>query len=75
MDKTYRTIQGDTFDSIAWRLCGDEHQCRQIMEANPDYMDFVIFPAGVELAIPALARKTAKVDLPPWHGSSKRDAP
>lgn len=68
--KTYTTLMGDTFDTIAYRLCGDEHQCRQIMEANPDYMDVVIFPAGLELAIPALARKTAKVDLPPWHRSN-----
>lgn len=64
--KTYRTIQNDTFDTIAYRICGDEMQCVKIMEANPDYMDVLLFPAGVELNLPELKKRPRVADLPPW---------
>lgn len=66
--KIYRTIQGDTFDAIAYRLWKNEHLCRALMEANPDYMDVLIFGAGVELVIPEIAVPKKIADLPPWYG-------
>lgn len=72
---TYRTIQGDSFDSIAFRLFGSEILAAALWQANPDYGDVLIFPAGVTLRIPELAqsqtRTSHKMELPPWMGNKK----
>ena len=52
MAKTYITTSGQTWDQIALDLYGDEHYCESIMDANPDKLDYLIFPAGVELKLP-----------------------
>lgn len=67
MAKIYRTIQGDTFDAIAYRLWKNEHLCHELMAANPDYMDVILFPAGVELLVPEVKIEPKKADLPPWY--------
>ncbi len=69
MAGNYRTVQGDAWDAIAYRLWGKEHLMHFIMEANPAYMDVLSFPAGVELVVPdlpAAARTVKKAELPPW---------
>ena len=66
---TYRTIQGDAFDSVAWKLWGDEHMARHLMEANPEHADVVVFGPGVELVIPDGVMKTTVEDLPPWFNA------
>ncbi|MDR3361314.1 MAG: tail protein X [Desulfovibrio sp.] len=65
--KTYRTIQGDAWDAIAYRLWNDERFASDIIAANPEYADYLIFPAGVILTLPAVdvSAKTAS-NLPPW---------
>lgn len=66
--KTYRTVQGDAWDSIAHKLWGKEHLMHYLMTANPSHIDVLVFPAGVELSVPALptpATTTVK-GLPPW---------
>lgn len=52
MDKSYITQSGQTWDQIALELYGDEHHCEAIMNENPDKLDYLIFPAGVELKLP-----------------------
>lgn len=51
---TYTTIQGDTWDGIAYKLYSDEGYMKQLIEANLDYADILIFPAGIELSCPDL---------------------
>lgn len=68
MARIYRTIQGDTFDIIAYKLWKDEGQCHRIMEANEAYMDVLIFPAGIELEIPDFTPEPKTGGLPPWYG-------
>lgn len=70
MAKEYRTIQGDSFDAISFRLWGSEHYMRKLMDANPDYMDVLLFGPGIVLQIPDFTPppKTAS-GLPPWYGS------
>lgn len=63
---TYTTIQGDTWDIIAYKLFGVESRMLQLMQANPDYISTVIFSAGVSLAVPDIP-ETAPADLPPWR--------
>lgn len=65
---TYITTQGDCFDTIAYRLWGDERSLTAIEQANPDHMDTVIFPGGVKLNIPERpAARTEQTEQPPWR--------
>ena len=67
MAAKYRTVQGDAWDSIAYKLWGKEHLMHILMAANPSHIDVLVFPAGVELSVPALPTVTTTVkDLPPW---------
>lgn len=63
---TYITMQGDCWDAIAYRLWGDERLFAPLVAANPDHLDTVVFPAGVELRVPAAPDRTIKTELPPW---------
>lgn len=66
-DKIYRTVQGDAFDGIAWRLWGNERMAHLLVDANPEYADILIFDPGVALRIPD-AKKPVPIaeNLPPW---------
>jgi phage tail protein X len=62
---SYTTTQGDTWDTIAFIVYGDELQMHWLIEANPQHRATVIFPAGVVLTIPALG-ETSRAPAPPW---------
>ena len=62
----YRTIQGDAWDTVAFRLWGQEGLAHHLMAANPELLDVVIFPAGVELAVPDIVVQPDTPELPPW---------
>ncbi|MFK4167706.1 tail protein X [Paenibacillus lautus] len=64
--KTYRTIQGDTWDSIAFSFAGNAGFMTPLIEANPDYTEVVIFPAGILLQVPDISVEAAST-LPPWR--------
>lgn len=67
MAKTYTTLQGDTWDVIAQRVYGDDHQCSVLMVANPDYKATMFFSAGVILNVPEIVPTTKTMPQPPWH--------
>lgn len=50
--RTYTTVQGDTFDSIAYDMYGDERYMRLLAEANWPRLDTLVFSAGVVLNVP-----------------------
>ncbi len=62
---TYRTIQGDMWDSIAYSQLGSAAYTDKLMALNTEYRKYFIFPAGVVLTLP---EKTTSVSskLPPW---------
>lgn len=62
---THTTIQGDTWDTIAFAQYGDEMQLHWLIEANPEHRETVIFPAGVVLQVPDVG-ETTRAPLPPW---------
>lgn len=66
MRKTYTTIQGDMWDSIAYKCYGDEAGMHVLMNANETYIDTVVFPAGVVLNIPEYIQPVTST-LPPWR--------
>lgn len=65
MSKAYRTVQGDMWDAIAYRVMGSTDYTGALMAANRAHVGTYIFPAGVELTIPDVATVTSD-DLPPW---------
>lgn len=64
--RSYITIQGDAWDTIAYRLWGDERLFMALAQANPEHMDVLTFPAGVVLRIPPAPARVIKQELPPW---------
>lgn len=63
----YTTIQGDTWDSIAYKAVGSEYAMVEIMKANKQYLGTLIFDGGVELVIPESAKKANIVNISsPW---------
>lgn len=66
---TIKTIQGDTWDTIAKRVYGDERKAQELMETreNIRLLDYEIFPGGVTVATPELVEETAASDLPDWR--------
>lgn len=65
MPKQYKTVQGDMWDSIAFKLYGNEKYMNDLLKANQEYNRVVIFPAGTILTCPDVVVTKAK-DLPPW---------
>ncbi len=65
--RIYRTVQGDAFDAVAFRLWGDERMARRLIEANPEYADVLVFSAGVELLVPDATPSTTVPRLPAWY--------
>ena len=64
--KTYTTMQGDTWDGIAYRVMGSCEHTDRLMLRNRAYLDYFTFPAGIKLEIPEVAQSVASA-LPPWR--------
>ena len=63
----YTTVQGDAWDSIAYKLFGDEMQLQSILALNSDLADILIFPADVKIKVPTTASKKIKTIIGvPW---------
>ena len=65
MANTYTTTQGDTWDIVSLKAYGTEKNMGELIMANPDYRDVVIFNAGAVLVVPTVT-KTRPSTLPPW---------
>lgn len=66
MTNTYTTTQGDMWDLIAKRLYGAEASLNVLLEANQQYADIVVFPAGIVLEVPKYTAPVTSM-LPPWR--------
>lgn len=64
--KQYRTIQGDMWDGIAFKVYGSEAYLNVLLEANQAYAHYVILPANLILKCPD-ANISAAINLPPWR--------
>lgn len=65
----YITIQGDTFDIIAKKFYGNEKYIKELILANENYVNILIFPSGIILNIPDIEINTSDTknsDLP-WR--------
>ena len=68
----YTTAQGDTFDSIAFWLYGDEKYMKELIEANWDKADTLVFDSGVQLIAPDVYEDEDE-DLPFWREEDSKD--
>lgn len=66
MLKTYTTVQSDMWDSIAYKCYGDESGINVLMAGNENYVDTVVFPAGIVLTVPEYEKPVTNM-LPPWR--------
>ncbi|MEF3312610.1 tail protein X [Paenibacillus sp. GYB004] len=62
---TYTTVQGDTWDVIAYKVYGHEDHMTILLQANPGHADTVIFSGGVQLIVPPATAESSE-NLPPW---------
>lgn len=49
----YTASFGDTWDTIAYKVCGDEFECDAMRRANRPYSDVLVFDGGESLIIPS----------------------
>lgn len=50
----YQTIQGDTWDMIAYKVYGDEMLLYRLIDYNPDYAHIHIFDSGYYIEVPPI---------------------
>lgn len=65
MSNTYKTISGDMWDTVAYKVMGSEKHTDALMKANVEHAHTVVFPAGVVLTIPEVEAEIS-AELPPW---------
>ena len=49
----YTASLGDTWDTVAYKVCGDEFECDTLRRANRPYSDILVFDGGESLIIPS----------------------
>lgn len=66
--RVYRTVSGDTWDLIAYRIYGNERYFHKLIRANLNLIDVSVFDANVPVIIPEfLELETEDLSkLPPW---------
>lgn len=72
MASTYTTVQGDTWDLIAYKLYGEEKYMKYLIEANWPLLDVLIFSSGMVLTVPDFPEE-ANGDAPFWRSDVDED--
>ncbi len=62
----YTTRHGDTFDELALQFYNDEMKAHLIIDFNPQYADYIILDANINLRIPIYEEEQNADTLPPW---------
>lgn len=71
MSRTYTTVQGDMWDSVAYTQMGDVSYTDKLMLLNQEYRGYYIFPAGITLVLPEF-ELDVPATLPPWKQVSEQ---
>lgn len=61
----YTTKQGQAWDEIAKEVYGREIHADFLMQNNPQYLDIMVFPAGIGLKTPEMPG--SRKNMPPWR--------
>ena len=63
----YICLSGDTFDLIALAAYSEETMSSEIIRANPNYSDVLIFEGGEVIRLPVLTTVKTPDSVPPWR--------
>ena len=63
---TYVTVQGDMWDTIAYKATGTTACMDKLIKANISLREYFIFPAGVEITVPDFEETDLENVTPPW---------
>jgi phage tail protein X len=67
--KVYKTVSGDTWDLISYKIYGSEQYFHQLMRTNLNLLSIAVFDSNIPIIVPELdtsinADNISK--LPPW---------
>lgn len=68
--RTYTTVQGDMWDSIAYTQLGSVDYTDKLIAANLRYREYYTFPAGIVLTLPEI-KERVNTSSPPWKQVSE----
>nr|DAW23837.1 MAG TPA: baseplate wedge protein [Caudoviricetes sp.] len=63
----YTTQKGDTWDSIAYGVYGDEKKAGLLMSHNAEYIGIAVFDYGAVLVVPDRKESENISHKPPWR--------
>lgn len=63
---SYTAKQGDTWDMISYYAYGSEYYIAELILANPQYGNLIIFDGGEMLTIPIISNTETSL-LAPWR--------
>ena len=69
MSKTYTTIQGDTWDLIAYKLYGSEKYMKNLIQANWPLLEVLVFSSGTVINVPDIPEDSDE-DAPFWRSNN-----
>lgn len=72
MANIYYTEAGDTWDKIAYEQYESEKYMEQLILANWDKLDVLVFSEGEEIILPELTDEELD-DTPVWRSDSDKD--
>ena len=67
--KVYKTVSGDTWDLISYKLYGSEKYFHQLMRANLNLLYIGVFDSNIPIIVPEIEINNNSIDkskLPPW---------
>lgn len=65
--KVYRTVLGDTWDLISYKLYGSEGYFHDLIRNNLKLIDIAVFDADIPVIIPEISEEVEDYEnLPPW---------
>lgn len=68
--KVYRTVSGETWDLVAYKVYGSEKYFHSLIRSNPNLLHIAIFDANFPIIVPDVKEEfvteEAKKKLPPW---------
>lgn len=64
---TYTTIQGDTWDLMAYKLYGHERYMKLLADANKPLVDYMVFPSGTVINVPEIPEGYDDSDTVFWR--------
>ena len=71
--ETYTTVQGETWDEIAYKVYGGEEYAAFLMANNYPFLDILVFSAGTVLNTPDIPWYRESAGLPPWRIGAEDD--